>query len=209
MEYEYDGLRSRLSDVDVAKLTRLKNRIELQQRILQGLKEIMRRYWKSIFPVTLIITLLYGWLRASSYINTNIHRNEILLTFAYYALAILLSLFGAVSLAGLLKIIGTPRQAKRIELALVGMQTNFTDSLHCPLPISYRENRVTNEIEMVFHSQMATYTRWKAHQEEIAEALGVKLDENGIRKYKGKYKIILTGVDADYVDYTAPKAHHF
>jgi len=213
MDCEYnDYQKRRITPQDEKKLAQIKQRVELRLRVVQGLKELFRlqNLWKLIFPILLCVATFIAWREATVLISDQIGNvTALLVTPIQYLLKIIFSLVTLLLLLGVLKIIGTPLKTKAVKVALLGMKSDFTDSFHCPLLLSYRENKATEEIRMVFYSRWTTINHWLKHQKEIADALGIRLDENGIRKHKGKYRILVIGVPDNIVDYNVPKSKHF
>jgi len=184
-------------------------RKELSLLLGQGFKRMKEKPWKIIFPVLQIVGSLALWKWLDRFIYENTNTSEILLKFISYPTIALIILLTIILMVLIIRSIGTPKRMKQTTNSLLFMQTHFTNPLHCPLLLLYNEDKASGEIIMEFYSRWITYEHWVKHKNEVAGALGLRLVENGIRKGKGKHKIVLVGFDDNVVDYEPPHSSSF
>ena len=137
--------------------------MKIIKRIKSGIKRIYER------PIFLLIPLLYVIV-----LGVITHRELgilkiLLLKYSFIFIIIVLALVGV---CFIVKLIGTPIKAKKIEKSLynIGFTDNSGDS---PMLLSYKKSK--NGIILEFYSKMIPLAEYENHKEKIETALNIKI----------------------------------
>lgn len=179
--------------IDTAKLTRNmkmreRRRAVVRTRLWQGILRLFRQPWTIIFPLLLVLAAALAW-RYRTAVPLPGNTIPELAELWQIVLAALVIVFAALSLCGILVLLGTPRKAREIENGLAdALSIPAEKDYRCPILVSCTKVKGTTAREYVFKSKQMNIERWneKGTRDKILWVLNGHSDEPftyGKRKY--------------------------
>lgn len=174
------------------RVERQRNRVRLWRRLFNGLRELIKHPWKLAPLLALVFLCLFVWSNRDRAALTSPF--PLLNALWAYTVAAFIALLSVLAFVGLLVVLGTPRQARRIEDAL--HHVPIVDRYDFPPILVSRQRIKGGRAETLeFYSSGIPTDLWEAKQQKIEDELNMrwieKLEFGGWPKENSKY-IVLT-----------------
>lgn len=153
---------------------RQRNRALLWHRLSNGVRELIKHPWKLAPLLALTALCLFVWSnRGRVALASSI---PLLDTLWAYVVAVFIALLSVLSFVGLLVVLGTPHQARRIEDAL--HHVHIVDRYDFPpILVSRQRDKSGKNITMTFYSSGISMETWEKGRQSIEDVLNVRCIE--------------------------------
>lgn len=172
-----------------------RRRVIVRSRLLNGFLRLFKQPWTLILPLLLAVVVILAWRNrvklslpgSNSSLPELVELWQITLSTFIVVLALLL-------LWGILALLGTPRQAKKIDSALlhIGLVDRYDFG---PTLLHIQPIKGTTVRKMTFYSKGIAITHWVERKDDISDVLNVHFVEQpvyGGRKGNHRNYIVLT-----------------
>lgn len=182
-------IQNNIAQQQRAYVARQHNRAILRLRLSNGVRELIKRPWKLAPLLALVVLFVIAWNnRGKVAFTTAIPAISAALA---YAIEILIVLLATLSVLGLLVLLGTPYQAKRIEAALA--HASVVDRYGSPPVLaSWRRDKATGISTMVFFTRGTSKEAWEGKRRDIEDVLNVRWVEDAQYGNNNSNYIVLT-----------------
>ena len=174
-------IQNKIAQQQRAYIARQQNRALLWLRLSNGVHELIKRPWKLASLLALFALFLFTWNNRNKVaFTTSIPMLNVIWA---YVVEILIVMLATLTALGLLALMGTPYQAKRIEAALA--HASVVDRYGSPpILVSLRHDKVTGISTMVFFSRGISKEAWEGKRRDIEDILNVRWIEDA--RYGGR-----------------------
>ena len=161
-------------------------RAKMRYRCGMGAKQLIRKPWKNIPVLVLVILFVIAW-KMRGVIISHFTAIPFMVPLATVAVSAFIPLFFLLLVGVLLSTLGRPRRGKEIEDDVASaFKIKDEDNYKAPFLISKEPVKGSDATVYVFHSRWLDLDHWNKNREAILWALNAHSDEaftNGKKKY--------------------------